>query len=65
MRRACISVALVVSVALCATPAQGKTIKSEVSIDGFGAGAGTVTVRGQVDSKRAACLRARKSRFLG
>ena len=63
MSKACVSVVLVVSVALCATPAHGKTIKSEVSISGVSAGGGTVSVEGRVDSKRAVCLRGRKVAF--
>ena len=63
MSKAWVSVALVVSVALCATPAHGKTIKSEVSTSGVSAGGGTVSVEGRVDSKRAACLRSRKVSF--
>jgi len=61
--KTCVSVALVVSVALCATPAHGKTIKSEVSISGVSAGGGTVSTQGKVASKRAACLSGRKIAF--
>jgi hypothetical protein len=51
------------SAILCAAPAHAKTIKSEVMQGGVGAGSGTVTIEGHVESKRAACLRARKISF--
>lgn len=63
MRKGCVSVVLAVSLVLCAAPAHGKTIKSEVSLGGLSAGGGSVSVRGQVHSKRAACLRSRKIAF--